>query len=161
MTPAGSAVHSITFGSTGLDVGSGCRPPFAGQLASWSPPRTNTRIEPSADSVTCVNSWPSSSVNRVTCRGTKPGPSATQTLRTPPTIRTQAIRSAARALVSSLTNGNDMASLSENSCAPAPAASSNTATTAAPTARHALMLHLHASCPANCHLPAILRQTAG
>jgi hypothetical protein len=68
--PVGSASQRVTFGSEGSDVGSGCRLPLAGQLASWSPPRTKISVEPSSEKVSWVNSWPSSALNCVTCRGT-------------------------------------------------------------------------------------------
>ena len=107
--PVGSAAHRVTFGSMGEEVGLGCSPPLAGQLASWSPPRTKTSADPSGEKVSWVSSWPSSSVNWVTCRGVKSGPSATKMLRTPRTMRTQAIRSVVRALTRPSTKGKAVA----------------------------------------------------
>ena len=91
--PAVSAVQIVTFGSAGSLAGFGSRPPAAGQLPSWSPPRTHIRRAPSGEKARPVSSWPSSAVLRVTWRGLNKGPLATQTLRTPRMLCTQAITS--------------------------------------------------------------------
>jgi len=70
-----------------------------------APPRTKATVFPSAEIARPATSWPSSRAKEVTGRPVHSGPSASQTLRAPRSLRTQATTGAEGAAVSAVGKG--------------------------------------------------------